>query len=209
MSSNFTVTAQLRTDMGKGASRRLRHANKVPAIVYGGDKEPTLITLAHNEMIHSLDDEAFFSHILSLNLDGKTEQVILKDLQRHPAKELIMHVDFQRIVAGTALHVNVPLHFINENVAPGVKQGGNVSHLKTELEISCLPQDLPEYIEVDIASLDVGESLHLSDIVLPTGVTILELAQGEVHDSPVVSIVMPRGEKTDTETEEAETDEEA
>jgi large subunit ribosomal protein L25 len=195
MSSDFTLAAELKTDTGKGASRRLRHQGKIPGIMYGGDKDATMITLAHHKFVHAIEDEAFFSHVLTVEVDGIKEKVILKDMHRHPAKEQIMHVDFQRIDENKALHVHVPLHYINEAIAPGVKMGGLVSHLKTEVEVSCLPKDLPEYIEVDIADLELNGSVHLSDLVLPEGVTIIELTHGADHDLPVASVTMPRGEK--------------
>ncbi len=208
MSSNFTLAGQLKTEIGKGASRRLRHQGRIPAIMYGAGKDVTMLTLAHNEMIHAIEDEAFFSHILTVDLDGTKEKVILKDMHRHPAKDQIMHVDFQRIDENKALHVHVPLHFLNEDTAPGVKMGGIVSHLKTEVEVSCLPKDLPEFISVDIGALEINDSVHLSDIILPEGSTIIELTHGEEHDLPVASVTMPRGEKeveaTDEESAEPE-----
>ncbi|MCU7939700.1 MAG: 50S ribosomal protein L25/general stress protein Ctc [gamma proteobacterium symbiont of Bathyaustriella thionipta] len=199
MSATFTLNAELRTDTGKGASRRLRHANRVPAIIYGSDKEPAMLTLRHDDIFHASDDEAFFSHILTIEYDGKSEQVIIKDMQRHPARIQIMHADFQRIDADHALHVNVPIHFLNEESSLGVKAGGIVSHEMTELEVSCLPKDLPEYIEVDMANLDVGDSIHLTSIVLPEGVSSVILMQGDDHDQAVAAIHMPRGEKLDEE----------
>lgn len=212
MSATFTLTGELRTDTGKGASRRLRHSNRVPAIIYGTDKEPTMLTFHHNALVHACADEAFFSHILTINWDGNTEKVIIKDMQRHPAKLQIMHVDFQRIDESHALHVNVPLHFINEEISEGVKAGGIASHLMTELEISCLPADLPEYIEVDMAGLDIGDSVHLTDIVLPEGVSSVILMQNadHEHDQPIASIHIPRGEKeVITEDVEVEVEEDS
>ena len=201
MSATFTLAAELRTDTGKGASRRLRHASRVPAIIYGAGKEPTMLTFRHDDIFHACEDEAFFSHILTINVDGQSEKVIIKDMQRHPAKVQIMHADFQRIDANHALHVNVPLHFLNEDVCVGVKAGGLVSHLITELEISCLADDLPEFIEVDMSELDTGDSIHLSDIKLPKGVSSVILMQGEGHDQAVASIHMPRGEKVEESDE--------
>jgi len=195
MSANFTLKGELRTDTGKGASRRLRHVNRVPAIIYGLGKEPTMMTLRHDDIMHASEDEAFFAHILTIELDGKSEQVVIKDMQRHPARMQITHADFLRIDASQALHVNVPLHFINEENSEGVKAGGIVSRVMTELEISCLPKDLPEYIEVDMAAINVGESVHLSDIKLPEGVTSLVAVEDEEHNQPVATIVIPRGEK--------------
>jgi len=204
MSVSLSINASIRTDQGKGASRRLRHADQVPAIVYGADKDPMMLTLAANEINHAVEDEAFFTHILSLNCDGTAEKVIVKDLQRHPAKDHVMHVDFQRVDENHVLHVHTPLHFINEEKSPGVKAGGIISHLKTDVEIACLPKDLPEFIEVDLGSIEMGASLHLSEIVLPEGVTIPELALGEDHDLPVVNVIKPRGEKDAADEGESE-----
>jgi large subunit ribosomal protein L25 len=185
----FVLNAQSRTDAGKGASRRLRKSNGVPAIIYGGDKAPANISLVHDDMVHATDNEAFFTSILTLNVDGTSESVIIKDMQRHPSKPRIMHADFQRVSADHALHVKVPLHFINEATAVGVKVGGGeVHHLISDLEISCLPKDLPEYIEVDIAGLDIGQYLHISDLKLPEGVTSIALSHGADSDLAVVSI---------------------
>ncbi len=207
MSATFTLAAELRTDTGKGASRRLRHANRVPAIIYGSNKEPAMLTFRHDDILHACEDEAFFSHILTIDYDGKSEQVIIKDMQRHPAKFQIMHADFQRVDASHALHVNVPLHFINEDECAGIKAGGLISHLISELEISCLPTNLPEFIEVDMANLDVGDSIHLTDVILPEGVSSVALSQGEGHDQAVASIHLPRGEKIqDDDVAEAEAD---
>jgi len=204
MSATFTLAAELRTDTGKGASRRLRQAGRTPAIIYGSDKEPTMLTFRHDDLVHATEDEAFFSHILNIEYDGNSEQVIIKDMQRHPAKVQIMHADFQRIDAAHALHVNVPLHFINEDICAGVKAGGLVSHLMTEIEVSCLPADLPEYIEVDMAKVDTGESVHLSELLLPEGVSSVVLLQGEGHDQAIAAIHVPRGEKADSEEAEGE-----
>ncbi len=203
MSTTFTLAAELRTDTGKGASRRLRHASKVPAIIYGADKEPTMLTIRHDDILHAVEDEAFFSHILKLEIkDGDTEKVIIKDLQRHPAKVQIMHADFQRFDATQSLHVNVPLHFINEDICAGVKAGGLIAHLMAEIEVSCLAKDLPEYIEVDMSDLDSGESIQLSDLKLPEGVTSVVMSQGEGHDQAIASIHTPRGEKSEDDIEE-------
>jgi large subunit ribosomal protein L25 len=207
MSATYTLAAELRTDTGKGASRRLRHANRIPAIIYGLDQEPEMLTFRHDDIVHACEDEAFFSHILNIEYDGQSEKVIIKDMQRHPAKIQIMHVDFQRIDATHALHVHVPLHFINEEFCEGIKEGGLISHLMTELEISCLPEHLPEFIEVDMAHLNVGESIHLTDIKLPEAISSILLMQGEGHDQAIASIHMPRGDKPIEETEEDSTEE--
>lgn len=188
MKEVFVVNAQLRTDTGKGASRRLRHAGLVPGIVYGAHQDPAMISMVHSDLIQRLDQEAFYSSILTLKVDGKSEQVILKDLQRHPARPFIMHADFLRVSAKEKLKTHVPLHFIGEDVAPGVKAGGVVSHLLTEVEVSCLPGDLPEYIEVNVAGLEIGDAVMLSEVVLPKGVELPALAQDEPQDVQVVSI---------------------
>jgi len=205
MSVDFILNAEARNDMGKGASRRLRRAGKVPAIMYGAGKEPTSISLEHNELAHQLENEAFFSHILTVKLDGKEESAILKDLQRHPGRPIILHVDLQRVSAKEKIRVHVPLHFINESTAPGVKEGGLVTHSVTEVEVACLPKDLPEFIEVDLGNLELNGIFHLTQIVLPGGVELVELSHGEGHDQPVASIHMPRAAKEETtETAEAQ-----
>jgi len=168
------------------------------------------LTLEHNKIMHALENEAFYSHILTINIDGKGIKAILRDLQRHPAKPRILHADFQRINEKEKLHMNVPLHFINEDIAPGVKEeGGLIQHNVTEVEVSCLPKDLPEYIEVDVAELTMGHSLHLSDIKMADGVELVQLAHGESHDLPVVSIHKPRAAVEETEEVVAEAGEEA
>jgi large subunit ribosomal protein L25 len=193
--TDFVLTAELRNDMGKGASRRLRGAGKVPAIMYGGHQEPTPINLIHNELAHQLENEAFFSHILTIKLDGQDENAIVKDVQRHPSKPLILHIDLQRVSATEIIRVHVPLHFVNEATSPGVKGGGLVTHSLIEVEVQCLPKDLPEYIEVDLGNLDLNEIIHLSDIKLPAGVELVELGHGDAHDQAVASIHMPRAAK--------------
>ena len=203
MSTSFIVEAELRTDLGKGASRRLRHEEKFPAVVYGAGKDAVSLTLDHKKYIHNLEDEAFYSHILTLKVGGKKEQVILKDLQRHPAKIAVMHADFLRVNAKEKLHMNVPLHFINEEECPGAKEGGLITHNMTEVEITCLPKDLPEYLEVDVSTLELDHSLHLSDISLPAGVEIVALTHGEDYDQSIAACHLTRGSKGD-ETEDAE-----
>jgi len=200
--TDFILTAELRNDMGKGASRRLRSAGKVPAIMYGGHQEPTSISLIHNEVAHELANEAFFSHILTIKLDGKDENAIVKDVQRHPSKPLILHMDLQRVSATETIRVHVPLHFINEATSPGVKGGGLVAHSLIEAEVQCLPKDLPEFIEVDLGDLDLNQIIHLSDLKLPAGVELVELAHGEGHDQAVASIHLPRAAKETTEEAE-------
>lgn len=195
MSNAFELNATARTDLGKGASRRLRRlADMVPAIIYGEGKAPANISIPHKDIQKALSNEAFFSHIITLNVDGKSEQVVIKALQRHPAKPRIMHADFQRVSADHAIVVAVPLHFINEDKCKGVKLGsGSIIKNLNELQISCLPKDLPEFIEVDMTDLGVGESLHISQIVLPAGVTSVDLAHGHDSDNAVVTVLAPRG----------------
>jgi len=203
MSESFVVEAEPRTDLGKGASRRLRREGKVPGVIYGIGKEPVSISLKQNELAHQLDNEAFFSHILTVKVGKNEEQAIIKDLQRHSSKPLIMHVDLQRVSAKEKIRVQVPLHFLNEDTSPGVKAGGLVSHHITEVEVSCLPKDLPEFLELDLGALDLEGNIHLSDISLPSGTELVELSHGEGHDQSVVSIHLPRGAHEEEE-EEAE-----
>ena len=207
MTELFTLDAEVRTDLGKGASRRLRHANKVPAILYGEGKDPISLTLAHNKVFRAQEEEAFYSSVLTLNVDGKKVDCLLKDMQRHPFKPLVMHMDFMRINAKNEVSVNVPVHFINEEAV--VKKGGVIAHHIAEISISCLPGDLPEFIEVDVADLEVGQTLHLSDVKLPKGVTSDELAKGEDHDQAVATANTPKVESSaDDEAAEEETTEE-
>jgi large subunit ribosomal protein L25 len=190
MNVDFNVTAETRKDVGKGASRRLRHAGRIPGVIYGAGKEAVALTMNHDDILHHLEHEAFYSHILNVSVDGKVQKAVLKDVQRHPSKAKIMHVDFLRVSEKDKIHMQVPLHFINEEVAPGVKIGaGLVSHLMSSVDIVCLAKDLPEYL----GNLNTGESLHLSDIKLPDGVEIPALAQGPDHDLPVASIHAKKG----------------
>jgi large subunit ribosomal protein L25 len=191
MRANFELNAQVRNDNGKGASRRLRREGKVPAIMYGGGQQPVGLVLEQDAVRHSLENEAFYSHILTVNVAGQTVQAVLKDLQRHSYRPIILHMDLQRISETEELCMHIPLHFIGETVAPGVKLGGGIiSHLITDVEVSCLPRHLPEYLEVDVSNLQLNQTLHLSDIKLPEGVRILALAHGA--DQPVVSVHIPR-----------------
>ncbi|MGV6807116.1 MAG: 50S ribosomal protein L25/general stress protein Ctc [bacterium] len=201
MSNDFSLNATARADVGKGASRRLRRlAGQVPAIIYGGKKDPQNISIPEKDLTHALENEAFFSHIIALSVDGKAEDVILKDLQRHPAKAKILHADFLRVSKTQKLNVKVPLHFINEETSVGVKQqGGVATHSITELEIQCLPADLPEFIEVDLAAVEIGQIVHISDLKLPKGVESVDLAHGEEHDHPVATVIKPKGPAEDEE----------
>ena len=192
---DFILEASPRTDVGKGASRRLRRlAGDIPAIIYGAGQEPSAITIPHKDIMKAIENEAFFSHIITVKVDGKDESVVIKDLQRHPAKPKIMHADFMRVSADQAINVRVPLHFVNEDKCVGVKlEGGIINHMINELEISCLPGNLPEYIEVFMAELKVGESIHIADLALPEGVTSVDLAHdGEENNHPVAACVLPR-----------------
>ena len=186
---SIVLNAELRNDMGKGASRRLRRANKLPAIVYGAGKDPENLTLEQKEVLYHLQNEAFYTQVLELNIGGKKQDVLLRDLQHHPYSQDILHMDLQRVEAKKEVHVNVPLHFINEDIAPGVKQeGGAISHVVTEVVVACLPKDIPEFIDVDFSELHIGDIVHLSDLKMPAGVEVLVLRQGEEHDSAVASI---------------------
>ena len=201
----FEIAAESRADQGKGASRRLRREGRVPAILYGAGKDPELLSLVHSRVLRHLEHEAFYSHLITLEIGGRQEKVVLRDLQRHPAKPIIMHMDFQRVDASRKLHMHIPLHFINEDTCVGVKTGGgNISHQMVEVEITCLPQHLPEYIEVDMAEMEIGAVIHLSDLKLPEGVELTALSHGDVaeHDSPVVTVHKARGEESLEETEE-------
>ncbi|GGW51643.1 50S ribosomal protein L25/general stress protein Ctc [Alishewanella tabrizica] len=191
----FTLSAEVRADLGKGASRRLRHEDKVPAIIYGGSQPAQSVTLEHSKLLKAQSFEAFYSHILTINVAGEEVKAIVKAMQRHPYKPKILHVDFQRVEAGQELHTTVPVHFINEDAAG--KKGGVVVHGLNEVEITCLPQDLPEFIEVDLADVAVGVTLHLTDIKAPKGVTFVQLTKGEGHDLPVVSVNKPAGKAED------------
>jgi large subunit ribosomal protein L25 len=195
MSSEYLLNAETRSDLGKGASRRLRRLeNKVLGIVFGGTKEPTPITVAMNEIVKLTENEAFFTSLVTLSIDGNTEQVVVKDMQRHPAKETIMHIDLMRIDANSKFTIHVPLHFINEDICLGVKEsGGTIAHALNDIEVSCLPQDLPEYIEVDMALVNVGENIHISNLNLPAGVESIALMHGEDHDLLVSAVNAPRG----------------
>ncbi|MCC6135429.1 MAG: 50S ribosomal protein L25/general stress protein Ctc [Candidatus Contendobacter sp.] len=193
MSMTFEFNAEPRSDLGKGASRRLRRAGKVPAILYGGGQDPLPLMLDHLKFITRLENPAVYSHVLTLKIGDQIETAVLRDLQRHPFKPTILHIDFLRASADRKLRVHVPLHFINETTAKGVKQqGGVVSHALIDLEIACLPKDLPEFIEIDLANLGMGEALHLSGIPLPAGVELADkVAPGSDQDTIVVSIHHP------------------
>src|SRR3990167_1693489 len=195
MSVSFEFEAEVRQATGKPAARRLRSEDKVPAIVYGAGKEPMPICLSNNKVIKALDHEAVYSHILTLKVNNSAEKVVLKSLMRHPTKPKIMHMDFLRINTKEKLTMRVPLHFLGEAQSPGVKDGGILSRLITHLDVSCLPMDLPEYVEVDISALTIGDSIHMSTIKLPEKVTLAHAIVDEEHDQVVVSIHQPRAEE--------------
>ncbi len=202
--SIFELEAESRSDQGKGASRRLRRDGMVPAVIYGGSEEPQSIKLVHSEILKRLDHEAFYSHILTVKVDGKPGKTILRDMQRHPAKAVIMHMDFMRIDESKPIRVHVPLHFVGADVAPGAKEGGLISHEVVEVALEVLPKHLPEYIEVDISAMEIGDILHLTDLKLPESGGLVELARGEGHDLPVVSIHVRRGGTEEEETADGE-----
>ena len=205
MSDAFVVNAELRADQGKGASRRLRRENAVPAIVYGGkaggnDRKPQAIVLKANELNKVLENEAFYSSVITLTIGEKTEQVVLKDLQRHPSKAMIWHADFLRVSKTTKIKAHVPLHFLNEESCVGVKTGGGkIAHQLTSLDIICNAGDLPEFIEVDLANVEAGSVVHLSDLKLPKGVESLALSHGPEHDTSVVTVIAPKGGDSEEE----------
>lgn len=197
----FEMTAKKRNDQGTGASRRLRRAGRVPAIVYGGTEAAQAIDLDMNTVLLNLRKEAFHASVLTLDIEGKKESVLLRDSQMHPYRAIVLHVDFQRVDASKKLHQKVPLHFVNADIAPGVKlSGGLVSHAMNEIDVSCLPADLPAFIEVDLKSLNVGQSIHVKELPLPKGVTVV--AHG--GDNPVVvSIVAKKGGSDEAAAEAA------
>lgn len=194
MENLFELHADIRGEQGKGASRRLRRAGKVPAILYGAGKEAIPLVFDHNMLFQHLSYEAFYSHILTIHVNGKSEKAVLKALQREPVNpNKVVHLDLQRISSTQKLSISVPLHFIGHDVAPAIKQeGGTVAHLLNDVEITCLAKNLPEYIEVDLTNLGAGETLHLSDLKLPEGVEIPALKLGEDHNQPVVAIHKPK-----------------
>lgn len=203
MSDLFEFEAQARTARGGAAARRLRREDRVPAVVYGAGKAPVSISLLHKDVMKALEHEAVYSHILTLKTDGKAEKVVLKDVLRNPSQPKVLHVDFYRVSSKEKLTMQVPVHFEGEEEAPGLKDGGVLSKLMTELELSCLPKDLPEYIVVDISKLDMGHAIHLSEIKLPAGVEFLHPVDEE-HDQAVVSIHAPKEEEPEELAEEAE-----
>jgi large subunit ribosomal protein L25 len=191
----FELNCTVRTDLGKGASRRLRRlADLIPAIIYGGTKDPQALSFIRKDLEKALENEAFYSHVLTVNIGKAKEKAIIKDMQRHPAKSNIMHIDFLRVDDKVAIKLNIPIHFLNETACYGVKtQGGLIQHQATDIEVSCLPADIPTFIEVDMLEVETGQIIHLSDISLPKGVTSVALALGEDHDLAVASVMAPKG----------------
>ncbi len=209
--TKFELSAEVRTQHGKAMMRRMRRIeDKIPAVIYGAGKSAESITLLHKDILHALENEAVFSHVLKIHLNnGQTEQVVLKAIQRHVFKPKIVHVDFLRIDAKEKIHMHVPLHFLNEEACPGVKDGGLISKQMTDLEVKCLPGNLPEFIEVDLSTLELDHVVHMSDVRLPKGVELLHELD-EQHDHPVVIIHLPRAAKEEDAQEiVAESTEEA
>ena len=205
--NEFEVVAQPRDALGTSASRRLRRTGRVPGVLYGGGKDPAHISIEENRIKRQLENEAFASRVLTVKIEDEESQAVLKFMQREPSTGRVIHMDFQRISAGSEIHMHVPLHFVNEDVCAGRKAGGLVTHLLVEVEVGCLPKHLPEYIEVDMAALDIGQSVHLSELVLPEGVRLMALAHNPENDQPVVSVQHPQ--KHDTAEEEAAGEDEA
>lgn len=201
--SEFIFVAEARTDLGKGASRRLRRTGFFPAVIYGGDAPSISLTINHNEALKQFRNDAVYSQIVTVDINGKKESAVLRDIQRHPYKPLITHMDFLRVNAKEVIVMHVPLHFINDEACKGVKQeGGQITHLMSTVEISCLPQNLPQFIEVDLINLGLGETIHVSQLVLPANVEVTSLAHGS--DEPVVSVIRSRVEVETTEASAAE-----
>ncbi len=189
MSGVFEFVAKSRDKTGTSAAKAVRRQGDVPAVIYGGNLAPQMLVLEHNEILKHLVHEAVYSHVLDVIVDGKAEKAVLKGVQRHPAKSRVLHMDFMRVNESDKIKVRVPFHFINEATSVGVKKGGVAAHAMVDVEVTCLSSLLPEFIAVDLANVDVGESVHLSDLVLPAGVEIFELTHGADHDLPVVSIM--------------------
>jgi len=207
---DFELNAEPRHDKGKGASRRLRRTNQVPGILYGAGKKAMMLQVNANELNRKLEHEAFYSHILTIKIGGQEERAVLKDLHRHPARPTVQHFDLLRVSESDKIRMHVPLHFTGEEDAPGVKRdGGIVSHLAVEAEIECFPRDLPEFIEVDVSAMEVGDSIHLSQLKLPAGVELVELMHGDEHDQAVVNIHLPRTAKEEVPAVEAAAPKEA
>jgi len=200
--NEFEVVAEPRDALGTNACRRLRRSGKVPAILYGGDRDSVPLSLEENRIRKQIENEAFASHILTVKVEGEESQAVLKSVHRDPVSERVIHMDFQRVSASTEIHMHVPLHFVNEDDCPGKKAGGIVTHLLVEVEVGCLPKDLPEYIEVDMEALHVGEGVHRSELVLPEGVHVRALTHNPDNDQPVVSVQHPQKLEVEAMTDE-------
>ena len=202
MRISYTFSAESRATQGKGASRRLRHQGKVPAILYGGHKEPQALVLDQQNLLTMIGSEKFYSSIVQLKIENQTQEAIIKDVQMHPARNVVVHVDLQRVIENEKIRIHLPIHFRNANVSPGVKlQGGIVSHMLADVEVTCLPKDLPEFLEVDLVNMNLNETKFLADIPLPSGVVINDLVHG--RNRPVVSIHSPRAEEPEAVPAEA------
>jgi len=206
MSNMINVEVASRTDKGKGASRRLRRDDLVPAILYGAEDEPMPIQLKHNEVVKHLENDAFYSQLLMVSVDGgEPVRSLLRDIQRHPAKPRILHMDFQRVVAGAELTVTVPIQFINEENCVGVKTGGGIiNHIENELSVICLPRNIPEYLEIDMEQVELGQTVLLSEIAFPEGVKSVDLSQGEENDKAIATVAVSRATVESDEPEEGE-----
>ena len=206
--SEFEVVAELRSETGTGPSRRYRKAGKIPAVLYGAEKKVTPLLVNANEIRKQLENEAFFSHILTVKADGRETQAVLKALQRDPATAKVAHLDFLRVSSTQEIQMNVPLHFINEDSCPGMRAGGVANHLMVDLVVSCLPKDLPEFIDVDMHAMEIGTAMHLSEIKLPEGVRLSTAIEDAAHDHPVVTVQEPQkldlGEEPEEEAEAGE-----
>ena len=206
----FQITAEVRSDKGTRACRRIRAGGRIPGVLYGAGNDNITISLDANETMHCLSQEAFYSNILNLTVNNKEESVLLKNVTHHPVRPQVLHIDFLRIDENNPIAVNIPLHFINEGRCVGVKQGGGIaSHILTEVEVYCLPKHLPEFIEVDVGDLNIGETVHLGDLVLPENVELYSLKHGGAPDQPVVSVYVPKVAQEEEEAEEAAATEEA
>ncbi len=197
--STFTLNLTNRTDKGKGASRRLRRTNQIPAVIYGGGTEPQSLQMNHDDIIKALSDGAIYTSVLDINIDGKVTKAVFKDIQRHAYKPKVLHIDFLRINDNEKIHMHIPIHCLGGDVAPGVKAGGQMNHNMSDIEVICLAKDLPEYLEIDVSEMNIGDTLHISDLPLPEGVVSAELAHGAAHDQPIVAIHKSRGMSEDDE----------
>ncbi len=201
--STYTLNLSNRSDTGKGASRRLRHANLIPAVIYGGDEEPQALQMNHDDIIKALASEAIYTSIIDVNIDGKVTKAVIKDIQRHAYKPKVLHLDLLRVSQNEKIHMHVPIHCLGADIAPGVKAGGQMNHNMNDIEVICLAKDLPEYLELDVSAMKIGDTLHISDLPLPEGVVSAQLMHGPDHDQPIVAIHKSRGMTEDSADNEA------